>query len=629
MGSASSASAAANPLIPATARPGRRTRRRGAPGAPAAPLVESRPTYRKQEGKKKKKKDKAATDQEHTFSLTNLKAMYSDAMLCDVVFTVQGQDFLGIRSVMALQSPVLRGILFSPEVKGPLSATNRLMIPIEEADPLVFKLFLDFLHTGQISIPCRFISGRSLIPALLDMSRRFEVPSLTEALGGLKEDDIDADNILNLMLLAKRYGDVELLEDCMHFIKYFADVMFKDKNFIVGLPKEVLTMLLASDELGAKEDTLVNAIVRWGQFKIDSGEEKMELSEVVKDFIPFVRLPLVSGAILNNLIAPLGLVEEEQILKILCYQIDKKNYRTAVIVPAARKKPKMKRILKKKAGVKALISKSLENMISISVDGSVAAPYAQTHDGGACVVGGYIFAHYGNDGSGGNRIYAIDIESGASTMVDLPFPTHGSYPCHDGGNYVYVFEDSDSAHGNGFGRIAIDGLTFERLPDAPAQHLRYSSCCVQGRSFWKLTSDYRVAQFDIDAGTWSTKASVSNPGILMADPYNEDIIWVQFQGQDLSRFSISENTFTTASTSGTYFNLGANYPCFLVPGEDGNVFIASFASSAWNVFDSSTSTWHAVSGYPGVVEGGHCMYDSESGRMYFQSSGGMIIVYAA
>jgi len=544
---------------------------------------------------------------------SKLLAISETPELCDVVFRVGTEKklFYSVKALLAAQSASLKRKLFLEPLP---ELDSRVVIEEEDIVPEAFNVMLQFLHSGRIVVTNK---SEMVLESLMKLCAKYELSDLQDTLSDLVEVEINENSVLPLLRLATKYNDKTLSTGCLKFLFENGEDMLSDPNFLAQISRPFLKDLLASDDLRASELTIFRQILVWGKIHVDLGDEKGDMKDVLSDLLPLIRFPLLSTQDLLGEVALSEILDEERIISILAIQADKKSLSSI----KKRKAPKKKRVIT--LGVRALVSRPFASFVATSSTRTgPTAPYSSVHDGGACIANGFIFAHYGNDGTGGNRVHVIPIDGGETRVVNLPFPTHGSYPCADVENQcVYVFEDSDSVHGNGFGRIDVNTLVFESLPAVPLAHTRYSSCCVQGGFFWKLAGGNTLYCFDTGTQTWdSSGTSLTGPAGLMADPRDPDVIWMMEQGNGLRRYSISERSLTLASNCPTWFNLGANYPHFLVPNDENGVIIVVYCSGTWNCYDSTSNTWRSVA-FPMVSEGGHCFYDMDSGLTYFQGNG--------
>jgi hypothetical protein len=542
-----------------------------------------------------------------------LDRLLREPALCDVTFVVGPgkEEIHSVKAHLACQSEYFRAMFFG---KLQESTEPHPRVVLVDFSMRPFRVFLDFIHTGTL----RFSSKEEgLISELLKLADHFDVPHLFTACYQITAKKIDENNVLELLLVSERYNDKQLFEHALAYIMKNGEKLFANPTFVRQLTKSMLLDFLTKDELAVTEITLFQAVLDWGRHKISIGEYNEELSVVVSDCMKLIRFALIPAKKLMDVVRPSGFIDKKVLMSILAYQADRKNFDAAKLGLNIERRF---RVLHKSGAVPA----SIVTRTTTFVAGHTAG-YNNTHDGGLAVCNGKLVAHYGNDGVGGNRAWIIDIGTGERTSINLPFPTHGSYPASDFNKYVYVFEDSDSAHGNGFARIDTETNEVEILAAVPGAHCRYTSGCIQNGCFWKLASGNVLHKYSIDEGVWESLGwSSSSQAILMADPNDEDFIWFMVQGGALKRYCISSNSAADLAPRPSGFSLGANYSAVIIPriddetGDVGGVMISAYQSgSGWQVYDSVRNSWSGIA-WPDIQEGGHVAYEFPNKTVWLQ-----------
>lgn len=191
----------------------------------------------------------------------------------------------------------------------------------------------------------------------------------------------------------------------------------------------------------------------------------------------------------------------------------------------------------------------------------------------------------GNDNVG-TTLHGVFVEQEGKVSVQIPFPTHGSFPAYDGKQFVYVYEDSDSAHQNRFGRVNLAKLVFENLP-ADETHTRFSSMCFQQNKIWKISSQ-KLKYYDVTTQIWQSTNLTCSASLLVADLHNVDQIWLISVA--LHVYSIRNNTLTRVST-GADADLGYNQSAVFIPTDSNQGGIIAALKGSCKMYDISKNSW--------------------------------------
>ena len=114
-----------------------------------------------------------------------------------------------------------------------------------------------------------------------------------------------------------KYGDLEIdgiVEKSMKIISKNCEKIFKSDDFL-NLDEEILISILKSSEIDIDEISIFNGILRWA--KNEQKKNQKLLSEILKNLILLIRLPLISSEDLIKIIKPTNLFPFDSYLEAL------------------------------------------------------------------------------------------------------------------------------------------------------------------------------------------------------------------------------------------------------------------------------------------------------------------------
>jgi len=215
------------------------------------------------------------------------------------------------RVLLALASPVLAKLLFTPEHKNPL---EKLTIRLPEVKPATFGALLKALYQGS-PIPTEELN------AVLKLSSDWQIEVLKSSITASLETSLTLD---------KSYG---LLTSALKENKSLAGAVLtlaarSAGSFVTGdgwltLPKTVLAEFVPRDDLGCTEEQLFEALVNWGKAECKrEGKEATpaNMKAVLSDLLPHIRFPLFNMLELSTKIIPTGLLDEMDLVALFTHK---------------------------------------------------------------------------------------------------------------------------------------------------------------------------------------------------------------------------------------------------------------------------------------------------------------------
>jgi len=244
----------------------------------------------------------------------------------------------------------------------------------------------------------------------------------------------------------------------------------------------------------------------------------------------------------------------------------------------------------------------------------IATGNSTSHDGGAIYdpVRRIILSVSGNYNNGRNLKITrmVDSTHGETTLMTdvVPYGTHGQYPIFDGRQFTYFLQSEDGDN-NRFGRVDMDTLTFEALPNLPTGSYReFASGCCHNGNVYVIDRELNVRAFNTETNEWrTTRVSVPRPGRLMSDPATPNTIYcLCCDGRGLFRIDLDAETSAHVSDTPSNFSLGANGEAFLARTSPTEFIIFAGLSSGWHAYSLERNTWIQLRNWRNVRNGsGH------------------------
>ncbi|TRY71737.1 hypothetical protein TCAL_08154 [Tigriopus californicus] len=238
----------------------------------------------------------------------------------DFQATIQNEDGEGVsgsgtrfrahRFLLALRSPVFETMFFGSLVE----QSNEIVVP--DVTPAAFKAMLLYIYTEKVSFQdivnvwhLWYAARKYMLEGLEDICRRHLKMRLNPK------------NVLDTYLYAENYGDTQMLYECLKLIDRNAQSILNSSKCST-LPLSIFKGILSRNTLAAKEVEVFESVIRWSQAEIkrrlddeDEGEVP-SLSELFKEFQPFMRFHGFTSQEFVHTVLPYGVLDIEAISKI-------------------------------------------------------------------------------------------------------------------------------------------------------------------------------------------------------------------------------------------------------------------------------------------------------------------------
>ena len=137
-----------------------------------------------------------------------MEGMRQTRMFCDVTLVAGNVDIPAHRNVLASSSPYFLALL-----TGSFAESNSSRILIENVEPGILGLLVEYIYTSQISIT------KDNADRIFIASKMFQFWEVTEACSKFIKNQIQPDNCLGIKAFAKAQDDTDLISsfiDCPH-----------------------------------------------------------------------------------------------------------------------------------------------------------------------------------------------------------------------------------------------------------------------------------------------------------------------------------------------------------------------------------------------------------------------------
>ena len=239
------------------------------------------------------------------------KHMFNNTLMSDVSFIVglgnQVQEFPAHNYVLSISSPV-----FYPMFYGD-AAERGDTINLPDCDGESFKEFLRFVYCDEVNLDA------NCVLAVLYLGKKYIVPALVKKSLAFLEENLNAENVITILVHARRYDEVDLEKRCLDLIDGEAADVFKGDDFLNATP-DVLKTVLTRDTLNLAELKIFQAVDRWAEEVCQrKGIEAVGSNkrDILLGVIELIRFPTMSGEEFGCEVVPKGILEEKDCLQVL------------------------------------------------------------------------------------------------------------------------------------------------------------------------------------------------------------------------------------------------------------------------------------------------------------------------
>ena len=186
------------------------------------------------------------------------KFMFNNELLSDVKFVVRDseggnksmKEIPAHKLLLAISSPVFYAMFY-----GEL-AEKKDSINISDCDHKSLLELFRFMYSDEVNL------NADNVMQLLYLAKKYMLPSLAEKCTEYLEGNLDASNVFHVLSDAQKYEEKDLVDHCWEVIDDQTDEVVKSDGFVT-IEKSVLEELVERDSLNVKEVELFKAADRW------------------------------------------------------------------------------------------------------------------------------------------------------------------------------------------------------------------------------------------------------------------------------------------------------------------------------------------------------------------------------
>ncbi|XP_052807423.1 BTB/POZ domain-containing protein 6-like isoform X1 [Mya arenaria] len=185
------------------------------------------------------------------FAETNLQLLETQ-ILSDIAFSFEdGKEVVRAhKNILSSRSPV-----FYTMFCGPLQESSAV-IEIPDVDTIIFKQFLRFLYTKSCDV------NADSVMYLIYLSKKYDVPSLQNTCREFLKKGFNVENVCTILGQALHFQEVDLQRDCLNFISKKTAKVLKSVSFL-SLPPSTVELILQEESLKCYEIDVYFALKAW------------------------------------------------------------------------------------------------------------------------------------------------------------------------------------------------------------------------------------------------------------------------------------------------------------------------------------------------------------------------------
>ena len=186
------------------------------------------------------------------------KFMFNNELLSDVKFVVRDSEggsesmkkIPAHKFLLAISSPVFHAMFY-----GEL-AEKKESIDIPDCNHKSLLELFRFMYSDEVNL------NADNVMQVLYLAKKYMLPSLADKCTKFLRENLDASNVLHVLPDAEKYEAKDLVDHCWEVIDDQTDEVVKSDGF-VAIEKSVLEALVQRDSLNVKEVELFQAVDCW------------------------------------------------------------------------------------------------------------------------------------------------------------------------------------------------------------------------------------------------------------------------------------------------------------------------------------------------------------------------------
>ena len=183
------------------------------------------------------------------------KSIFNREILSDVKFVVRDSQggsnrIPAHKFVLAISSPVFFAMFY-----GELAETKD-SVEISDCEYESFLELLRFIYSDEANL------NPDNVMQLMYLAKKYMLPSLADQCSSFLQENLDASNVFYVLPDAQKYEEKDLLDHCWKVIEKETEEAVKSDGFVT-IERSVLEELVEKDSLNIKEVELFKAVSCW------------------------------------------------------------------------------------------------------------------------------------------------------------------------------------------------------------------------------------------------------------------------------------------------------------------------------------------------------------------------------
>lgn len=191
-------------------------------------------------------------------------------------------------------------------------------IIVKDFEPEVFKLLIDYTHTGVVILQSRTLLG------LMNAADHYCLEELKQACIRFMERCITIETVCILLITAEKYIQYKstktLIQKILDFVDLNAEAILSLEDF-ANLPQHIVRLVLGREELGASEIMKFEAAYQWALRYCRSFPET-DIKVAFEPFVDVINYSRIPTRQLMQRVKKAGVVDDNHILTALAFQAD-------------------------------------------------------------------------------------------------------------------------------------------------------------------------------------------------------------------------------------------------------------------------------------------------------------------
>jgi len=244
-------------------------------------------------------------------------SIFNQELLSDVNFIVRafqgGSESKKIpahKFVLAISSPVFFTMFY-----GELAVTTDF-VEISDCDYESMLELFRFIYSDEANL------NANNVMQLMYLAKKYMLPSLADKCSAYLRENLDASNVFHILPEAQKYDEKDLLDHCWKVIEKETDEAVKSNSFVT-IERPVLEELVEKDSLNIKEVDLFKAVDCWAakecqkQGLVAEGSEKRRI--LGERIVQEIRFPVMEEKDFAKVVLDCGILNKTECFDMMKY----------------------------------------------------------------------------------------------------------------------------------------------------------------------------------------------------------------------------------------------------------------------------------------------------------------------